>query len=232
MRNGAIVGFRIASTLLPPVNYSDYAGENLGKIRKELGEITDLHNRIGKAAKPEKFSIKIGDNVVTQPKKDKVEKKRRKKTKGDGQTSITKAKITKPISVVGNKNKLGTVRKKVEDAKQSAVKASTKMLDRAFYPVGEESIDLSLVEAVRRRRAWTPIEDTVHDSSKLKDDECANEEIPTSGFENLVADYGYAKNEDSPVSEPEKNRDSRGEALNKRRKSEVVPANLFFPFLY
>lgn len=237
--NGAIAGFRSASTLLPPVNYSDYAGENLGKIRKELGESTDLQNRIGKAAKIKKPAIEKRDNVVTGPKKEKSEKKRRKKTKGEEQTTIKKTKITKPISVAGKKTILGAVRKNAEDVKQSVVKASANMLDKAVYPVDKEPVDLGLVEAVRRRRAWTPIEDTVHGSSIIKDDsitpcalfhtgECANEETPTSGFENLIANYGYAKNEDGLLSEPENTKDRRGEALSKRRKIEVVPANIFF----
>lgn len=237
MRSGSIASFRSASTLLPPVNYSDYAGENLGKIRKELGESTDLQNCIGESAKPKKPSIEKGDNVVTRTKKDNAEKKRRKKTKGEEQTTIKKTKITKPISVAGKKTKLGTVRKKVEDIKQSAVKASANMLEKTVYPVDEEPVDLGLVEAVRRRRAWTPIGDTVRGSLPLKDDattslalfqtgECANEELPTSGFENLIANYGYGNNKDSPLSEPENDRS--GKALNKRRKIEVVSANIFF----
>lgn len=239
VRNGAIAGFRSASTLLPPVNYSDYAGENLGKIRKELEEDTDFQTRIGKAVKLKKLSIEKGDNVVTELKKDNAEKKRRKKTKGDEQTTIKKTKIIKPMSVTGKKTKLGTVRKKVVDAKQIAVKASANILDKAGSLVDEEPIDLGLVEAVRRRRAWTPIEDTVCDISKLQDDattsralfdtkECANEEILTSGFENLIADYGYAKNGDIPLSESENNRDRRGDALKKRHKIEVVPVNIYF----
>lgn len=238
MRNSVTAGFRRASSLLPPVNYSEDAGENLEKIRKELGETTDVQNRIGKAAKPKKPSIEKGDNVVTGPTKDNTEKRRRKKTKGEEQTTIKKTKITKPISVAGRKTKLGTVRKKVEDVKQQALKASANMLDKAVYLVDEEPVDLGLVEALRRRRAWTPIEDTVHGSSILKDDattsralfhtgEYPNEEIPTSGFNNLIANYGYAKNEGNPLSEPENNGDRRGVALNKRRKIEVVPANTY-----
>lgn len=238
MRNGAIAGFRSASTLLPPVNYSDYAEENLGKFRKEL----EVQNRIGKAAKPKKLSIEKGDNVVAELKKDNAEKKRRKKTKGEEQTTIKKTKITKPISIAGKKTKLGTARKKVGDAKQIAVKTSANMLDKADYLVDEEPIDLGLVEAVRRRRAWTPIEDTVCGISKLQDDattpralfdttECANEGILTSGFENLIADYGYAKNEDMPLSESENSRDRMGEALKKRHKIEVVPINIYIYIL-
>lgn len=239
MRNGAIAGFRSASTLLPPVNYSDYAGENLGKFRKEL----EVQNRIGKAAKPKKLSIEKGDNVVAELKKDNAEKKRRKKTRGEEQTTIKKTKITKPISIAGKKTKLGTARKKVGDAKQIAVKkTSANMLDKADYLVDEEPIDLGLVEAVRRRRAWTPIEDTVCGISKLQDDattpralfdttECANEGILTSGFENLIADYGYAKNEDMPLSESENSRDRMGEALKKRHKIEVVPINIYIYIL-
>lgn len=237
VRNGAIASFRSASTLLPPVNYSDYAEESLGKFRKEL----EVQNRIGKAAKSKKLSIEKRDNVVAELKKDNAEKKRRKKTKGEEQTTIKKTKITKPISIAGKKTKLGTARKKAGDAKQIAVKASANMLDKADYLVDEEPLDLGLVEAVRRRRAWTPIEDTVCDISKLQDDattsralfdttECANEGILTSGFENLIADYGYAKNEDIPLSESENNRDRRSEALKKRHKIEVVPINIYIYF--
>lgn len=239
VRNGAIAGFRSASTLLPPVNYSDYAGENLGKIRKELEEGTGFQNRIGKAAKLKKLSIEKGDNVVIELKKDKAEKKRRKNTKGEEQTTLKKTKITKPTSVAGKRTKLGTARKNVGDAKQIAVKASANMLDKADYLVNEEPIDLGLVEAVRRRRAWTPIEDTVCDISKLQDDattsralfdtrECTNEEILASGIKNLIADDGYAKNEGIPLSEPEDNRYRRGEALKKRHRIEVVPINMSF----
>lgn len=239
VRNGAIAGFRSASTLLPPANYSDYAGENLGKIRKEHEDDTDFQNRIVKAAKPKKLSIERGHNVVTELRKDSAEKKRRREHKRDEQTTIKKTKITKPISVVGKKSKLGTVRKKVVDAKQIAVKASANMLDKTGYLVDEEPIDLGLVEAVRRRRAWTPMEDTVCDISRLQDDattshalfdskECVNEEILTFGFENLAADYGYAKNEDIPLSESENNRDRRGEALKKTHKIEVVRINISF----
>lgn len=175
--------------------------------------------------------------MIAEHKKDDVETKRNKKTKGKEQTTIKKTKITKPISVAGKKNKSGIARKKVGDAKQIAVKASANMLNKADYLVDEEPIDLGLVEAVRRRRAWTPIEDTVCGISKLQDDatasralsgtrECANEQILTSGFENLIADYGYAKNEAIPVSESENVRDWRDEALKKRHKIEVVPINI------
>lgn len=233
VRNGAIAGFRSASTLLPPVNYSQCTEENLGKIRKEL----EIQTRVGKAPKPKKLSIEKGGNVIAELKKDNVETKRKKKTKDKEQTTIKKTKITKPISAAGKKNKSGIARKKVGDAKQIAVKASANMLNKADYLVDEEPIDLGLVEAVRRRRAWTPIEDTVCGISKLQDDatashalsgttECANEEILTSGFENLIADYGYAKNEAIPVSESENVRDGRGEALKKRHKIEVVPVNI------
>lgn len=203
----------------------------MGKIRKELEEGTDFQNRIGKAAKLKKLSIEKGDNVVIELKKDNAEKKRRKKTKGEEQTTLKKTKITKPIAVAGKRTKLGTARKNVGDAKQIAVKAD--------YLLNEEPIDLGLVEAVRRRRAWTPIEDTVCDISKLQDEattssalfdtrECTNEEILTSGFENLIADDRYAKNEGIPLSEPGDNRDRRGEALKKRHKIEVLPINISF----
>lgn len=233
VRNGVIAGFRSASTLLSPANYSDYAEENLGKIRKQL----EVQTRVGKATKPKKLAIEKGGNLIAELKKDNAETKRKKKTNGKEQTTIKKTKITKPISVAGKKTKSGIARKKVGDAKQIAVKASANLLNKADCLVDEEPIDLGLVEAVRRRRAWTPIEDTVCGISKLQDDapasralfgttECANEEKLTSGFENLIADYGYAKNEDIPVSGSEDVRDGRGEALKKRHKIEVVPINI------
>lgn len=241
MRNGATVGFRSASTLLPPVNYSDHAEENLGKIRKAL----EVQNRNVKAAKPQKLSIEKEDKVVPELKKDNAEKRRRKETKGEEQTTIKKTKITKPISVAGKKPKLGTARRKVGDAKQIAVKASANTLDKVDYLVDEEPIDLGLIEAVRRRRAWTPIKDTVCGISELQDDvttsralfdtiKCANEGIPTSGFESLIAGYGYAKKEDIPLSESENIRDKTGEAFKMRHKIEVVPIciYIYIYFLY
>ncbi len=260
-----IAGFTSASNLLPSAHTPDHDGEGFNKTREELGEITDLQNRNGKAVKSKKLSTDIGHSAVNgfekgnvqsktpskscnntaaideridlshkaiPPKAKNPEKRRTKKSKGEKQTIIKKSKITKPISISARKMKSAASTKNFESVKVLATNASAKKPEEIVYPRGEEPLDLGLVEAIRRRKVWTPIKDTEQDVSNLDDNgkiscalphpkEYTNEELSTSRFEDLLGDYRYANNEDSTIFDLDKSRDLRDEALTKRRKLEV-----------
>lgn len=160
-------------------------------------------------------------------------KKRTKKSKDEGQTTIERSKITKPGAAISDS--ISKKSKPINSAKfpridyESAVKPSIKESDELII-LDEESLDLCLVEAIKRRKSWTPTRDTKGHLSNLEDgttpralnssNERKTRQSSLSGFENLFGDYGYTRNE-SPLYDIDKFRDMAGEALTKRRRLEV-----------
>lgn len=160
------------------------------------------------------------------------DKKRAKKSKGEAQTKIGKNKITKPGALNNKKIKSVASAKKLEKTDRSVVEASTKE-NGDMYPLGEEPLDLGLIEAIKRRKVWTPIKDTLQPTSRLEEcdttpraglgpEDGVNGHSAPSGFENLLGDYGYAHDDNDSLAALEKTRDSDGKASTKRRKIELV----------
>ena len=255
--NSPLIGFTSASELLRQAEALEQGKDGLIEKRKELGEKEDLQNRDKKAAVLKKLSVEKGDSTTIvkktrAPKKTPAEpdkgtalidgttaplgekpsacgepeKKQKKKSKGDAQTKIGKSRIVKP-GTTAKKTKIDASARKFKKPNLSTVRAAPKKNEEFFSP-DEEPLDLELVEAIRRRRNWTPIKDTIQILSPAEKVETESRAphasgVPvtaSSGFENLIGDYAYARNEDS-LSGLKKTRDLDGQALTKRRKVEV-----------
>lgn len=158
------------------------------------------------------------------------DKERVRKSKGEAQTRIGKGKITKPGALNNEKIKSVASAKKLKKTDQSAAKAPVKK-NEEIYPLGEEPLDLGLIEAIKRRKVWTPVKDTLQRTSHLEfgttartglaPDDCVSGRPAPSGFDDLLGDYGYARDDNGPVIDLGKTRDTDGKASTKRRKIEV-----------
>lgn len=267
-----LTGFTSASQLLREVEALEQGSNGLIETRKELGEKKELENRdkkpavskkrrekanssVRKAKAPRKTPAKSEgrtstiDNEPTAYKESETldvqtsEKKKPKQNKGEAQTKIGNNKIVKPGATKKSKAVAGSRKSKGQN--QSIAKAPPTNGETNYAP-GEEPLDLELVEAIRRRRDWTPAKDTpqvlppvekaglveeadISSHAPLTLETSVLKEIPLSGFENLLGDYAYARNEDS-LSNPNKTRDLTGQALTKRRKVEVSQARKSISF--
>ena len=92
------------------------------------------------------------------------DKKRAKKSKGEAQTKIGNSNITKPGALNKKMKSVASI-KKLKNGVQAVAQASVKEFER-IYPLGEEPLDLGLIEAIKRRKAWTPIKDTLQEDSR------------------------------------------------------------------
>ncbi|MCJ1467320.1 5'-flap endonuclease [Pseudocyphellaria aurata] len=156
---------------------------------------------------------------------------RKSKSKADVQTKIDKGNITKPGVVNNQKIKLVASTKKPKKTHQSVAQTTIKETEE-INPLGEEPLDLGLIEAIKRRKVWTPIKDTLRripseDSGvitcpELGPEDCVSGRSAPSGFDDLLGDYGYARDDRSQMLDSEKNRDIDGQASTKRRKIELV----------
>lgn len=246
----ALAEFTSASKLILQAHASDHAEDDSIEPRKELGEKTNIKNPEGKSVKPRKLPVGKGESVVNvvkkarAPKKTQGEsgkkaaekneiqdsKKRGRKSKGEVQTKIGKGNITKPGALNNEETKLVASAKNLKKTGQSVTQASIKKSEEIF-PFGEEPLDLGLIEAIKRRKAWTPVKDTMRCTSRLECEttpsaeliskDCVSGQSGPSRFENLLGDYGYAKDDNVPVNDLETTRDTDGQASTKRRKIEV-----------
>ena len=168
------------------------------------------------------------DADILPPKKS---RKKKSKNESESQTTIKKAKVTKPGSVVPRKKAVGPVKKAKEVVSAPfQPPASTQEEDLAAK---KEFRDLCLEKAITRRREWTPCEDTAPDPAPKNDSETSvgpallndiplANEPPIAGFGNLLGDFGFAQKEDSLVVISESTRHGNGAAIIKRRKIELV----------
>lgn len=256
----AVRGFASASTLLRrsrpvdstngsgiPVNYDVQSSDrHTEQEPKDLG--TDQKKPLPAFKKPRVIpethlrDIQERDNsVATVPTANVAEdadilapkKSRKKKSKNDSesQTTIKKAKVTKPGSVISRKKAVCSVKKAKEVVSAHfQPPVSTQEEDLAAK---KEFRDLCLEKAITRRREWTPCEDTAPDPALQKDSETSVDpalftdvpvanDPPIAGFGNLLGDFGFAQKEDSLVVISESTRQGNGEAIVKRRKIELV----------
>ena len=165
----------------------------------------------------------IADNVaeaVSEAAGVRIKEKALTKTaRGSAQTTnrVKKASGSNPSTKRPKKPETGSV---VEESLQD---------DLSRAPVTQAvDITMGLDAAVRRRRDWTPVEDTVEDlvapHSMGETPEGVSATIGESHFDllkNLVGDYGYAHEISAVTTKPGIARRSSGEALTKRRKLEV-----------
>lgn len=208
-----------------------------------VGKDSSLVGTVKKAKAPKKTTAESGKKkaAVTEPLQiiheseshdiQDSDKKRAKKSKAEAQTKIGKNKITKPGALNNKKTKsVASAAKKLEKVDQLVAEASTKG-NGDVYPLGEEPLDLGLIEAIKRRKVWTPIKDTFQPTSRSECDttpraglgpkDGVNGHTVASGFENLLGDYGYAHDDNNSLVALEKTRHSDGNASTKRRKIEV-----------
>ena len=170
----------------------------------------------------------VGNADVLAPKKS---RKKKNKDESEAQTTIKKAKITKPGAVSSRKKAVGST-KKAKETVSAPLRppASTQEED---LRAKEEFRDLCLEKAVTRRKRWTPCKDTAPDSTLQEDSEKSighnlfidtpsTNEPPVARFGNLLGDFGFAQKGDSSVLISENTRQGTGEAMVKRRKIELV----------
>ena len=163
-----------------------------------------------------------------------------KKTQNEGQTKIKKARITKP----GATKDTAKVKKSARNPRSKQAAEGTERINEApskgekASKTDDESLNLS--EAVRRRRDWTPIEDTVPKFKFLEQDTASPEvslvvenfpqtDSPAGLVENLMGDFGYAQQDSLSIGDPKFPQDSNGKGLTKRRKVELVDTTIYPP---
>lgn len=170
----------------------------------------------------------VANADVLAPKKS---RKKKSKDESEAQTTIKKAKITKPGAVSSRNKAVGSTKKAKETVPALlGPPASTQEED---LRAKEEFRDLCLEKAITRRKRWTPCKDTAPDSTLQADSEKSidpnllidtpllNEPL-IARFGNLLGDFGFAQKGDSSVPINENTRQGNGEAMVKRRKIELV----------
>ena len=160
-------------------------------------------------------------------------KKSRKKKNKDGseaQTTIKKAKITKPGAIKSGKKAITSTKKAKEAISAPLRPASTQEED---LRAKEEFRDLCQEKAIPRRKEWTPCKDTAPnpilsaglekfvDPKLLINTTVANEPQITR-FGDLLGDFGFIQKEGNSVITCDTTRQGNGEATVKRRKIELV----------
>lgn len=184
----------------------------------------------GKKATAVKDQPQISNGAETPEIQDSV-KKRVGKSKGETQSKIGKGSITKPGALNNKKIKSVASAKKPKKTDESVAHTSINEKEK-IYPFGEEPLDLGLIEAIKRRKDWTPIKDTLRHTSRLEEGgttpcaglapgDCVSGQPAPSGFDNLLGDFGYARDDTSLSTHLEKTRETDGQTSTKRRKIEV-----------
>lgn len=260
--NRSVTGFTSASTLLRQEQTVETLGAIINKKLKEpvvknfqerdhtrnVNPIIETNDDIFSGKKAETdviIHLKSGNDadfavgdlrtlekpVVSKP--NAKEKKSTKKGKNETQSKIKKGKIIKPgiiSGATGDKAELVKAANLLKDSNQTKVSASSKKGQK--YPAGREPLELLLVEAVKRRKAWTPVKDTIKgfspsepietlQSVHFDPDQCAPEPVRSPVFDILLDDYKCAQQNDGSMLSLEQTRAVNGEALTKRRKIEV-----------
>jgi len=165
-----------------------------------------------------------------------VKKRHTRKSQDEGQTKIKKARITKPgttdNAAKAKKTAKGSKTKKTDETTEKGGVALAKGKEKVSA-ASDESLNLD--EAVRRRRDWTPVKNTIPNLACLEDDEASPETVLASELhprndllavqlENLLVDFGYAQQGDVLVAGPSITRNTNGKGLIKRRKVELFDA--------
>ncbi|MCJ1456090.1 5'-flap endonuclease [Mycoblastus sanguinarius] len=160
---------------------------------------------------------------------------RKKKGKEDGerQTKIKKAKVTKPGIAQDPKKskKAATTKKKTKETVAGNVETLA-VAKESGARAKEELQDLCLEKATRRRKAWTPSKDTLHDFPHTKVAEQAvearlQEKATVNGpgapqFGKLLGDFGFAQEDGDSTIISVAPRHVDGEVVVKRRRIELV----------
>ncbi|TVY84454.1 Structure-specific endonuclease subunit slx4 [Lachnellula suecica] len=185
-------------------------GEGVKKPRKSRAKKSEEFGEDGKVKEVPKRSRakkvdaeQTGDGSV---KEKAARKSRAKKTDGDSQPKLTKGRVTKGSKLEGASN------------------AKTVEITDPFA----DPLDYGLVEAVRRRRAWTPPPATTQTSITPARIDVSGEEISllesgekNHGFKDLFGSFGFTTGEANPIE-----RASSGEAGTRKRKLDMVKTNV------
>ncbi|KAI4249649.1 MAG: hypothetical protein L6R40_000438 [Gallowayella cf. fulva] len=161
-------------------------------------------------------------------------KKQSRKPRKDNQTKIKRAKITKPDSgsiIRKRPNKIST--ENVSGIPVSGAETRENVNKAKDWAAVEEEPDLGLIEAVRRRKDWTPTKDTSKGKNLPHDIEAAWSALiplnsPTQvitldeGFLNRLGEFGYSNTVAGAASTFHAPRNSKGEAATKKRKLDFV----------
>lgn len=254
-----ITGFTSAADLLRQVRKSEMRLDCLSEEKEGLGVYADFESReseniivkelatkendhlmVKKAKGSRKSSTKSGKKttggdenwskpeelILSEPQADK--KKRSKRSKEETQTKIKKGGITKPAINKSTRKRTKLVKSKATSGHETKPIVDT-IEQTITYAPGEEPLDLALVEAIKRRRAWTPVKDTLQKSSRsseasakiLPDSEGSSAILDVSKGDNLFGEYKYAQKADDRSVGFENARSMNREVLVKRRKLDV-----------
>lgn len=256
-----ISGFTSASILLRQAQEFETKGDALYQRLQEAAEKANFREEKPKVFKKPVIEVseddstvqKADDNQETLPNSDQktdldgdlrapkdptvsqsiIKNKKRVRNKEGTQSKIKKGKIIKPGitgDLSGSKSESTKTAKPLKDSPLKVASASSKRSKRD--PAGEKSLDLLLVEAVRRRKNWTPVKDTNNFSSpdipikklqNIKNDseEHAIDPVQCSGFDDLLDNFQCAQQSNDHMLNSEQMRSTNGVALVKRRKIEA-----------
>ncbi|KAL8919318.1 MAG: hypothetical protein Q9172_005039 [Xanthocarpia lactea] len=161
-------------------------------------------------------------------------KEQNKKPKKDEQTKIKKAKVIKPRSSLSNPKR--PKKACVEDILGTAITrcdigANIDGAENTSAAHNEQ--DLGLIEALKRRRDWTPARDTSKALTLVNESETAWSalipcespslvESPTGGLLKRLGEYGFGGADQAAGLRPHPHRDLVGQAATKKRKLDLV----------
>lgn len=163
----------------------------------------------------------IGDENVI----DSGRKKRVRKSKKDDQTRIREGKITKP----GSSSKASKRPKKVCTETVRAIVDHQCDIEPSLdaeenYLGACDDPDLGLIEALRRRRDWTPAKDTPKEVRRVSEAPAESPFIVKSadaGLFKRLGEYGFGGADEAIVPRPRQLHDLNGQAATKKRKLHV-----------
>ncbi|KAL8729630.1 MAG: hypothetical protein Q9166_004579 [cf. Caloplaca sp. 2 TL-2023] len=184
-------------------------------------------------------SKKPADSVVAEdvanPEKgiDTGRKRKTKKPRIDDQTKIKKAKVTKPSSGSKTSKRPKKTFEDVPVTVDTECEIEASVSEAEIAPAVQTEPHLGLLEAVKRRRDWTPTKDTSKESDLPSETEVAwsafipceappPAQSPRGGFGKRLREFGFTNLDQNADLRPHATRDVRGEAATKKRKLEFV----------
>ncbi|KAL9608509.1 MAG: hypothetical protein Q9167_006660 [Letrouitia subvulpina] len=235
-RAGPVADHTALKTIEPPLLRTKDKSAHAESGERKVGHKTRSSKKLEVATTKETISHEKFEIGAEAPRNAEAQGKRRcrKKSTENGQTKISKTKVTKPGGTV----KLSNSSKKVLNfnALLGDGEAFSRMLEELDDErrVSEGNLNLCLDEAIRRRQRWTPTKDTPKEITCSKDTEPAivssfSSNITTDapiplpyGFGNKLSGFGFEKHVLDKSARPTLNCSLNGEALTKKRKLELV----------
>ena len=203
-------------------------------VKKKEGSIDRRKKKVPKK-KPEK-SVE-NDVIVLEDdgsQRSAQQSKNSKNSNVEVQSKMKKGKITKP-GVIGDlvvkKRKSISSAENVDQDDQISSEIPLKKKTKKITAT-KEPLDLQLAKSIKRRKDWTPTKDTpvqdvlVENLSSVSGETLSSDRSvilnqPTSGFDNLLNEFGYAKTSEEMSLNVESIEPMNNDALTKGHKIEV-----------